>query len=88
MLEALGQSTVTWCILLVGLLFLVLHLTWGYLTYTKSRDPACMAPLPPGNVGWPLVGETFSFLYTVRHVDQCLKKAKILHRILESHNFA
>ena len=46
-----------------GLLMLVTSL-WDRYT-RRSRDATCDAPLPPGDSGWPIVGETIPFVIDV-----------------------
>ncbi|XP_067092261.1 cytochrome P450 26C1 [Osmerus mordax] len=49
--------------LLSALLLLVVTKQLWALRWTITRDKECNLPLPKGSMGWPLVGETFHWLF-------------------------
>ncbi|XP_077095379.1 cytochrome P450 26C1 [Siphateles boraxobius] len=49
-------------VLPVLLLLVVSRVLWEF-RWSITRDRACKLPLPQGSMGWPLVGETFHWLF-------------------------
>ncbi|KAB5561973.1 hypothetical protein PHYPO_G00012630 [Pangasianodon hypophthalmus] len=46
-----------------ALLLLALSRRLWALRWSAARDTACALPLPEGSMGWPLIGETFHWLF-------------------------
>lgn len=54
----------------------VFNIWYFYIVYS-GKDPKCKAPLPPGEMGWPVIGESFKVLMQVNdtktpHVIDCI----------------
>ncbi|KAI5315229.1 hypothetical protein L3X38_044405 [Prunus dulcis] len=53
----------------VGLSLVVLLVTYITHWITQWRNPKCNGVLPPGSMGWPLVGETLNAMTTSYSID-------------------
>lgn len=49
-------------IVCVCLTLKLVHILWYHYVVSTGRDPNCKAPLPPGGMGWPIIGESFYVL--------------------------
>jgi len=69
MLEATAHAAdyawyILWNIAIPGVLFIASCMLWEKRCLLL-KDCACSLPLPSGNMGFPLVGEMFHFLFVV-----------------------
>ncbi|XP_068597272.1 cytochrome P450 26C1 [Brachionichthys hirsutus] len=60
LLSALARALTS---VLCALLLLALTRRLWSLRWTRTRDRASSLPLPEGSMGWPLIGETFHWLF-------------------------
>ena len=66
MLGLLSALATALTALLSPLLLLALTRQLWSFRWSLTRDRSCGLPLPEGSMGWPLVGETFQWLFQVR----------------------
>lgn len=73
--------TVVGAVLPTLLLLVVARLLWEF-RWSITRDQACKLPLPQGSMGWPLVGESFHWLFQVKIENLGLdKKLTSVHTV-------